>query len=116
MTDDKKARVAKIRQLNDLARDTLCSLGTGKLALTDGVRGLPAADMQKLLGRVVEFKDFSEDNDPYGEHDFGKIEFQGTDYFFKIDYYDKTLEYGSEDPADPAQTTRVLTVMRADEY
>ena len=40
----------------------------------------------------------------------------GERYFFKIDYYDKNTEFGSPDPADPAVTTRVLTIMRADEY
>jgi len=36
--------------------------------------------------------------------------------FRKIDYYDRATEAGSPDPADPAVTTRVLTLMRADEY
>lgn len=35
---------------------------------------------------------------------------------FKIDYYDLELEYGSEDPADPEQTVRVLTVMLPSDY
>lgn len=113
MTTD---RTAKIRQLNDTMRDTLGSLGTGKLVWTDGVAAMPEASRQALLGKVVEFKDFDENNDPYGEHDFGKIMHEGTRYFWKIDYFDKACQFGSKDPADPAKTTRILMIMRADEY
>ena len=49
------------------------------------------------------FTDFTPDNDPYGEHDFGSFELANHKFFWKIDYYDKTMTYGSEDPADPEQ-------------
>jgi len=62
------------------------------------------------------FDDFSEDNDPHGEHDFGSFELANFTFFWKIDYYDERCEFGSEDPADLAKTTRVLTIMLSREY
>lgn len=55
-------------------------------------------------------------NDPHKEHDFGSFEIAGRKFFFKLDYYDSAMEFGSEDPADPSKTTRVLTIMLASEY
>ena len=110
-------RTAKIRQINDTTRMCLCGLGTGKLVWTDAVRALSEEQRQGLLGKVVEFNAFNDDNDPHHEHDFGAVEHAGQKWFWKIDYYAKDdFNYGSEDPADPAQTSRVLTLMRADEY
>ena len=53
---------------------------------------------------------------PHHEHDMGKIEFNGESYFFKIDYYDNQLRYGSTFPEDEFLTRRVITVMETDEY
>ena len=104
---------ARIRDLNDTFRKTFVG---GKVMLTQGVDGLTAADKLVLLAKVRNFEDFHRDNDPHSEHDFVSIEHDGVRYFGKIDYYAQDLEHGSEDPADPLQTIRVLTIMRADEY
>ena len=68
------------------------------------------------IRKVATFDDFTADNDPHGEHDFGSFDLAGDKFFWKIDYYDPTLEFGSDDPADPTKTTRVLTLMLAAEY
>ena len=59
---------------------------------------------------------FTADNDPHEEHDFGNFELAGHKFFFKIDYFDANMEFGSENPADLTKTTRVLTIMLAEEY
>lgn len=65
---------------------------------------------------LMEFNDFTEDNDPHGEHDFGAIEVGQEKLFWKIDYYDKVKQYHSPDAGDPVVTERVLTLMLASEY
>ena len=50
------------------------------------------------------------------ERDFGGFSFLGANLLFKIDAYDRELEYGSPDPEDASVTVRVMTVMLADEY
>jgi len=101
----------KIRMLNDQFRTQLRG---GRLVMTRGIAGRP--DARQILTRVACFNDFSADNDPYGEHDFGAFDHAGEKIFWKIDYYDPNLEFGSEDPSDPDLTTRVLTIMLASEY
>ena len=84
--------------------------------MTAGVNALPIDTKGRVLLAVQSFSNFTKDNDPHGEHDFGEIELEGESYFFKLDYYTPDFAAGSEDPADPEQTARVLTIMRADEY
>nr|WP_321442578.1 DUF3768 domain-containing protein [uncultured Cohaesibacter sp.] len=103
----------QICALNDAFRS---SLQGGRVFLTQGVLNLPPEGQSALLQAIRCFEGFDADNDPYGEHDFGSLSHDGGTFFFKIDCYDRSLEFGSPDPANPAKTTRVMTVMRADEY
>ena len=105
--------LSPIARLNDELRRTFTG---GKIMMTAGISALPDDAKAKVLSAVRSFNDFIEDNDPHKEHDFGSIEVDGEKCFWKIDYYDKSMEYGSENPADPAVTTRVLTIMLAFEY
>lgn len=99
---------------NDLLRSTFL---TGRVVMTEGIRALPNASREEALSRVRSFDAFTPDNDPYGEHDFGSFDLPDAGrVFWKIDYYDRTMTRGSDDPANPAVTTRVLTVMLAEEW
>lgn len=102
-----------IRDLNNLLRTTFVS---GRVMLTTGVQAMDDDDRARLLQAVSAFDGFSLASDPYGEHDFGRVEIGGCGYFFKIDYYDLDLRYQSPDPADITVTARVMTIMREDEY
>ena len=107
------ARRARIAELNDQLRRTLTG---GRVMMTSGVQARGPAFVAKAVATMQKFTDFDTDNDPHGEHDFGAIEVNDDRLFFKIDYYSPDMQHGSEDPANPAQTTRVLTLMLAEEY
>ncbi len=113
MTNTETATLT-IRRLNDRFRSSLHR--GGKRLMTAGIAALPYPQQAAILGKVMAFDQFTGDNDPHGEHDFGAFDHDGQRIFWKIDYYDSACRYGSEDPADPAQTTRVLTIMLASEY
>lgn len=97
-------RTARIRQLND--------------AFRRGDESSPVFYTEfTITRRVAAFGNaFDEDNAPYGEHDFGSFEIDNQNLFWKIDYYELDLEYGSPDPSDPSVTRRVLTILLANEY
>lgn len=88
----------------------------GRLLQTEGINALDPRLQSRIRERVETFDTFTRDNDPHGERDFGAFDIEGERVFWKIDYYNRTLDAGSEDPADPAQTVRVLTIMLASEY
>ena len=102
-----------ISDLNDRFRQTLTG---GRVVITSGIQGLGFVCLNGIMQEIRKFSVFTEDNDPYGEHDFGKVTFAGKSAFWKIDYYDEKMEFGSPDPSDPNQTTRVMTIMLTEEY
>src|SRR5665213_3149399 len=105
----------RIRKLNDTFRKSF-DPNLGTMVLTSGVSALPDDVRAMAIRKTATFDAFSGDNDPYGEHDFGNFELAGHRFFFKIDYYESGLEFGSDDPTDAAKTKRVLTLMLAEEY
>lgn len=107
------AATGRIRELNDFLRAT----GRGGVVLmTDGIAGLGAILVANIFKAVSGFNRFTEDNDPWGEHDCAVLEVDGVRVIWKIDYYDRQRRFHSPDPSDPKVTVRVMTVMRANEY
>jgi len=103
-----KANAVKIAAINDEFRRNMSGC-----MVTKGVAKF-APFMNEIFVMVREYTDFSEDNDPYGEHDFGSFVKFATKFFWKIDYYDENLE-GYCDPLSDA-CRRQLTIMTAEEY
>ena len=100
---------ARIATLNDAARRNVMSYMTSA-----GVISLEASIVGDIYTAVYNYKRFTEDNDPYGEHDFGSFKIHGHKIFWKIDYYDRQLKNWCN-PLDP-QCQRVMTIMLASEY
>lgn len=102
-----------ISELNDRFRRSFVG---GRVVMTAGVAALSDEMRAEVVRTVRAFDAFSADNDPHAEHDFGSFELSEQRFFWKIDYYDESLQFGSDNPADPTVTVRVLTVMLAEEY
>ena len=112
-SEDRNARRAKIRALNDAFRKTFWG---GRVMMTAGVAALEAPVRNAVVEKIKAFDAFDDDNDPWGEHDFVSVEHDGQTFFAKIDYYDRKLEAHSEDATDPEKTCRVMTIMLAEEH
>lgn len=104
---------AAVQALNDAFRRTFVG---GRVVVTAGVAALPEEVRVAAFTAVRAFNRFDAGNDPHGEHDFGAVTVSAVRVFWKIDYYDRDLRFGSPEPSDPTVTTRVLTVMLAEEY
>lgn len=119
MTDTMIMRAERIARLNDHVRHGLDR--SARRVITRGCLsefcpedGPDSLITQAELMRAVRHHSFTDD--AYGERDFGRLTFRDQHVLFKIDCYDLALEYGSEDPTDASKTTRVLTIMLAEEY
>ncbi len=125
-----REQTARIARLNDEARQAMGVTCTA--VATVGFRSLPEADQSCVRELIEMFDAFDEDNDSHGERDFGTIyqiadgrwttdrprlrEDERERVFWKLDYYDRQMEFASDDAANPAITRRVLTIMLSDEY
>ena len=91
-------------------------LSQGTLVLTQGIRSNTPDDIKEIITKVRTFDTFDENNDPYGERDFGAFDYKGRRIFWKIDNYDQKFLYLSPDVSNPRLTNKVLTIMYAEEY
>ena len=105
---------ARIRELNDAFRTVFT--GPGRVFVTADIAAMSPEQQVEVMRRVHGFVAFTPDNGRHGEHDFGSFDYAGKTIFWKLDCYDRDLNYGSPDPANDSVTTRVLTVMLAEEY
>ncbi len=108
-----KTRGEVISSLNDRFRTSFVG---GCVCVTNGIQALGREFVAEALAAVRAFEEFTDANDPHAEHDFGGVTVQGQKVFWKIDYYDPSMKFGSSDPSSPDITRRVLTVMLAEEY
>jgi len=101
------SRAAQIAHFNDAI-----SRSTQEVMVTQGVQAL--SDVFGLVHAVRLFDTFTPNNDPWGEHDFGTINWHTNKTFWKIDYYDQHQQNWCDPLSEECR--RVLTVMLASEY
>ncbi|MGB3246163.1 MAG: DUF3768 domain-containing protein [Sulfitobacter sp.] len=118
----KPATAAIIAKQNDAFRTSLTGsveapgVLPGKLVMTAGIAAQSDEFRAALIEALVAFDAFDMDSDPYGLHEMGVLKIEGERVWFKFDLFDENFEYGSEAPADPARTCRVLTLLFPSEY
>ena len=118
-TPEKQENLMQNQTLSTIAKqndDFRTNLSRGTLCLTRGIRALGKDCVREIINIVRNFNSFNEDNDPYGEHDFGAFYYRNRQIFFKIDNYDREFLYLSPDVTNPKLTNKVLTIMLAQEY
>ena len=109
------SNIARIRTLNDVFRRSASGpqLVSGQLVVTRGVLERGEDFLARAILAVRSYAEFSADNDPYGEHDFGSFALQSEKLFWKIDLYE---DPNVKDTVGSPVITRVMTIMLADEY
>jgi Protein of unknown function (DUF3768) len=83
MTTETATTAPMIAELNDQLRRGDHRLG--KWVTSEIVSNSSSEEQQELFRLVRTFDNFTPENDPYGEHDFGAVEFDGEKWYFKID-------------------------------
>ena len=126
LTDDTQAHqeqemAAVIAAQNDAFRRNIASPGEtdvpeGRVVITCGVEKQGPAFVVEALRKIASFDDFTDDCDPDGWHTMAAVEVGPLTVWAKIDLYDRDYRFGSDAPADPEHTRRVLTVLFPDEW
>jgi hypothetical protein len=123
MNSDNIEYTRKVADLNDQLRKDMFTGNMlkkhnlkNKIVLTPGIAGLNLIDKEKVFASVKYYGNFTKNNNPWGEKDFGSFNFKKETFNWKIDYYDNDMKYHSPDKTDPDKTVRVLTIMKAEEY
>ena len=122
MNSDNIEYIRKVADLNDQLRKDMFTGNMlkkhnlkNKIILTPGIAGLNLIDKEKVFFSVKYYGNFTKNNNPWGEKDFGSFNFKKETFNWKIDYYDNDMKYHSPDKSDPDKTVRVLTIMKAEE-
>ena len=113
-----RQRTERIALLNDAARqgrDRMARIvmTSGLLAELGGDAVADSIMAQARLMAALRQCTFAPDSP---ERDFASMDVDGIKVLMKIDYYGTDLTFGSDDPANPAITRRVVTLMRPADY
>lgn len=106
-----------IAEQNDLFRQKpTCNEASGRWVYTAAINEQGPAFLAGCVNAVGEYRDFTEDNDPYGTHEMGFMTVQGKAVWWKIDLFDQAYNMGSPNPSVLLKTRRVLTILFPDDY
>ena len=113
-TTTKNGKNQAIAKLNDRFRKGDRSLG--EYQLSRQVLALPKNKQKQLFKLIQDFSDFNSENNPDGDRSFGAVMMDGFKYIWKIDCLNLSMTMLSDDPSDASKTTRILLIIRADEF
>ncbi len=88
----------------------------GIAGITPGVAALGQAAVERIVKRIAVYDRFLSRERSIRGARFRCVRDRRVRVLFKIDYFDKILQHVSPDPADPAVTEQVITIMLAKEY
>lgn len=108
-------RLSRIAELNDRCRLGLDPAArvviTATCLATFAPEGSAAGELAAESELLAAIRAYGFRPDECPERSRGEFTIRGQAVRFMIDYYDPALDWGSEDPADPRVTTRVMTIM-----
>lgn len=113
-------QAAEIAEANDAFRAAIPFQGhqtyEGQVVFSGGVEEKGMLFVVLATRAVAEFTDFTELNDPSGDHSFGVVHVNETEVFWAISLYNKTYDAAADDPLDDDDTRRVLTIYLPHEH